>query len=436
MEEIEDIIAAADEGAADGSEDEKGAEQSSLSWTLEEGSAIKQADRHVFLFREAVLPQEIREYFGTEGLQPGQKIWIVLQLGNRRFDAFIEKTVHTIPRTRMMWKTDFAAVLQQEYPQWVDYFRKNRNESGDEPYIQFTRTQDRTRYIVELEGVLPEAAAGESLMPLEAGNVVDNESLRAIFRCSLQGSMRWSAPTRSLVLVSDHTQPGNEDTWIGKVFHFTGTGVAGEEGPVSRQNKTLAAAKETGIRLFLFEVFNEGQFTYIGEVGLMDNPYRSRQQDSKGHLQDVLVFPLELKDHRNPPLVRKEPAEGAEVIHRSIHQAFAKEAVRELPPLLQPESESMEAGDEPDLFEPELVVAEYAKRSANGFCQLCGLPAPFTGHDGQPYLEVHHIVPLKEGGQDDVGNLVALCPNCHRKMHVLGLQADVAKLKKKAAPGN
>jgi 5-methylcytosine-specific restriction protein A len=60
---------------------------------------------------------------------------------------------------------------------------------------------------------------------------------------------------------------------------------------------------------------------------------------------------------------------------------------------------------------------------------LCGLPAPFTGHDGQPYLELHHIVPLEEGGSHTTGNLVALCPNCHRKMHVLNLQADVAKLK-------
>jgi 5-methylcytosine-specific restriction enzyme A len=435
MEEIEEIIAAADEGAADGSEDEKGAGQSSLSWTLEGGSAIKQADRHVFLFREAVLPQEIREYFGAEALQPGQKFWIVLQLGNRRFDASIEKTVHAAPRTRLMWKADLAAVLQEEYPQWADYFRKHRNESGDEPYIQFTRTGDHNRYTVELEGVLPEAASGVFEMPLEAGNVADNESLRAIFRCSLQGSMRWSATTRSLVLVSDHTQPGNEDTWIGKVFHFTGTGVAGEEGPVSRQNKTLAAAKETGSRLFLFEVFYEGQFTYIGEVDVKDNPYRSRQHDREGHLRDVLVFPLELKDHRNPPLVRKEPAAETEIIHRSVRQTFAKDAApRVVPPLLHPESERREAVVEPDLFEPELVVAEYAKRNANGLCQLCGLPAPFTGHDGQPYLEVHHIVPLAEGGKDEIGNVVALCPNCHRKMHVLGLQADVGKLKKNVAP--
>ena len=61
-------------------------------------------------------------------------------------------------------------------------------------------------------------------------------------------------------------------------------------------------------------------------------------------------------------------------------------------------------------------VAEEAKRRANGICQLCLLPAPFTK---KPYLEVHHIVWLAKEGHDSLENTVALCPNCHRKMHVL-----------------
>ncbi len=424
MYEIDDLPAAVIE-----EEEGDGADESLLSWTLEDGSAIKQADRHVFLFREAVLPQDIREYFGVENLKPGQKKWIVLLHGNRRFDAFIEMTVHVAPKTRLMWKQDFAAVLQEEYPQWLEYFRKNRAESGDAPYIQFTRGSDASHYTVELEGVLPAKPGGTFDVPFEAGDVVDNESLRAVFRCSLQGSMRWSAGTGSLVLIADHTETGNEDKWIGKVFHFTGMGTVGEDGPVSRQNKTLAAAKETGTRLFLFEVFFPGQFTYIGEVELMDNPYRSRQMDSGRQMRDVLVYPLELKGHRNPPLVKREPAGDGEVIHRRPLQApVAEEISRSVPPVPVEGPEGAA-----DLFETDLAVEEHAKRSANGLCQLCGLHAPFSGHDGQPFLEVHHIVPLADGGTDTRENVVALCPNCHRKMHVLNLQADVAKLRKKAA---
>lgn len=79
-------------------------------------------------------------------------------------------------------------------------------------------------------------------------------------------------------------------------------------------------------------------------------------------------------------------------------------------------------------YERNENVTEYALRRANGFCQLCGNPAPFTKKDGNPYLEVHHIQWLSEGGKDTIENTVALCPNCHRKMHILNLNNDKAFL--------
>lgn len=55
---------------------------------------------------------------------------------------------------------------------------------------------------------------------------------------------------------------------------------------------------------------------------------------------------------------------------------------------------------------------------ANGICEDCKQMAPFyRKSDGSPYLEVHHIKPLSEGGKDTLKNTVALCPNCHRKRH-------------------
>lgn len=63
------------------------------------------------------------------------------------------------------------------------------------------------------------------------------------------------------------------------------------------------------------------------------------------------------------------------------------------------------------------VVAEVLAR-ANGTCEGCGAIGPFIGNaKGEPYLEVHHIVPLAENGDDIVDNAVALCPNCHRHRH-------------------
>lgn len=63
------------------------------------------------------------------------------------------------------------------------------------------------------------------------------------------------------------------------------------------------------------------------------------------------------------------------------------------------------------------VIAEVLHR-AKGICGKCGKPAPFNRKsDGSPYLEVHHWIPLSEGGEDTLENAVALCPNCHREAH-------------------
>ena len=63
------------------------------------------------------------------------------------------------------------------------------------------------------------------------------------------------------------------------------------------------------------------------------------------------------------------------------------------------------------------VVAQALLR-ANGICANCMNPAPFPKRsDNTPYLEVHHIHHLADGGKDRLDNVQALCPNCHRKAH-------------------
>lgn len=54
--------------------------------------------------------------------------------------------------------------------------------------------------------------------------------------------------------------------------------------------------------------------------------------------------------------------------------------------------------------------------AAKGKCQLCG-GKTFQTAAGEWFLEVHHKKWLREGGLDNEENLVALCPNCHRKEH-------------------
>ena len=68
-------------------------------------------------------------------------------------------------------------------------------------------------------------------------------------------------------------------------------------------------------------------------------------------------------------------------------------------------------------FQRDAAVKAWVVRQAGGVCECCEQPAPFNGADGLPYLELHYVRQLVEGGADVVSNAVALCPNCHREIH-------------------
>ena len=63
------------------------------------------------------------------------------------------------------------------------------------------------------------------------------------------------------------------------------------------------------------------------------------------------------------------------------------------------------------------AVRAWVLEWAEGRCESCEQLAPFVTEDGTPYLEVHHVKPLGEGGSDTVTNAAAVCPNCHRRFH-------------------
>lgn len=70
-----------------------------------------------------------------------------------------------------------------------------------------------------------------------------------------------------------------------------------------------------------------------------------------------------------------------------------------------------------ETFVRDASVVAYVLAQARGACECCKSPAPFQRDDGQPYLEVHHVRHLANGGSDTIENAVAVCPNCHRELH-------------------
>ena len=75
-------------------------------------------------------------------------------------------------------------------------------------------------------------------------------------------------------------------------------------------------------------------------------------------------------------------------------------------------------------------ITGLVKLMANGKCRLCKKKGPFKDKLLElPFLETHHVRWLSKGGRDSIDNTVALCPNCHRKMHHVADKGDIKELR-------
>lgn len=69
------------------------------------------------------------------------------------------------------------------------------------------------------------------------------------------------------------------------------------------------------------------------------------------------------------------------------------------------------------VFYRSVAVKRYALARAEGVCESCNQAAPFLTKQGEPYLEVHHLFRIADGGPDKPTGVAAICPTCHRRIH-------------------
>ncbi len=262
------------------------------------------------------------------------------------------------------------------------------------------------------------------------GDVLSNSELSRRFSIGNMGGMRRNARAHHLVLISDPSKGLYDDRLEGDIIHYTGMGKVGDQ-TLSSQNRTLAESSATGEIVHLFEALEPKRYTYMGQVVLDGAPYQETQPDENGDARLVWMFPL----RRKPGSIHVLPKENqVKEIVSEREKKVSKLSIEELrkragakkkkPPKRTVESEQ---------FSRDPVVVELVKRLADGNCDLCKQPAPFTDKKKRPYFECHHIVHLAKGGDDTVSNAVALCPNCHRKMHALDRKADIKALQSRVA---
>lgn len=269
---------------------------------------------------------------------------------------------------------------------------------------------------------------GVEKMNLKRGNTYTNDDLKDMFKCAQSGGMRKVNSTNTLLIISDHTQSLYDDRWDNGVLYYTGMGPIGDQDINYRQNKTLKESNSNGVNLVLFEVFKPNEYIYLGNPKLIGVPSEEDQLDKEGNIRKTWIFPLKLVDSEIPidnENLKRVQLKRYKKIHKLSDEAVKKGAKQGKKKPGQRKSISIN-------YDRNQHVIEYAKRRANGTCQLCGCEAPFKNKSGEPYLEVHHIKWLAQGGLDTIDNVAALCPNCHRKMHSLNLEKDKKNLLEKA----
>jgi 5-methylcytosine-specific restriction protein A len=131
------------------------------------------------------------------------------------------------------------------------------------------------------------------------GQTIDNTKLCEIFRCSPQGGMRRSHRTNTLVIVMNHAKSIYNDKWEENILYYTGMGSEGDQSFEFIQNKTLFESNENNIKVLLFEVFKNKEYTFVGRVELIEKPYFSNQLDKNWKNRKVCIFPLKIVEEEH-----------------------------------------------------------------------------------------------------------------------------------------
>lgn len=68
------------------------------------------------------------------------------------------------------------------------------------------------------------------------------------------------------------------------------------------------------------------------------------------------------------------------------------------------------------VFDRSPQVRRAVLQRAAGVCECCAAPG-FKMDNRDVFLETHHVIPLSQNGPDEEWNVVAICPNDHRRAH-------------------
>lgn len=200
-------------------------------------------------------------------------------------------------------------------------------------------------------------------------------------------------------------------------FKYTGEGQEGDM-KMSKGNLAIHDHQKNNKEILLFEYTSRGFVRFLGTCNYVFHHIEERP-DRNGYLREAIVFHLDIVNTQNidaAQALTSEIVESPKAMYiTKPSKGHSLQKLREIALSATPTQASTQEKIQ-SIQNRSVAIKFYAKRRANGICEGCNEIAPFKTKSG-PYLEVHHLTRLADGGADLPQNVIALCPTCHRRAH-------------------
>jgi len=196
------------------------------------------------------------------------------------------------------------------------------------------------------------------------------------------------------------------------VFNYTGEGQEGDM-KMTKGNLAIRDHQKNRKSIYLFEKVETG-YNFVGLCNYIDDRIE-KLNDRNGELRDAIVFRLDVKNIEEITSSINSVETPKAVYITKPSKGKSLQQLREIALSSTPTHASTQEKIQ-SIQNRSTAIKLYAKKRANGICEGCNETAPFETKSG-PYLEVHHLTRLADGGADLPQNIIALCPTCHRKAH-------------------
>lgn len=210
------------------------------------------------------------------------------------------------------------------------------------------------------------------------------------------------------------TRHGYGDGWSDGVFEYFGQGQHGDMN-FSRGNEAIRSHLMNGRDLLLFEKLDHQGMVRFQGVFICGGYNIVQAPDSNNELRQAIVFHLIPEGAELAGA--NAPADAAAPSRPTVQRTLAELRQRANDAAQTPKQAQSPKTTWRAARERSEAIKQYALARADGICELCNEKAPFETSSGLPFLEVHHLTRLSDGGPDTPDKVAAICPNCHREIH-------------------